>query len=300
MLFNHLNLINVILNMFFYINNFDFDIDYIILFNLITLNIINNIKNYFIKLKLSFGEFFSTIKTNEGLRVCFISLFVATILTIYEIILFYAFVIPEINKEVNEGIKIIAYQIKYKSQLNIDVNNVNFIDFNNFNDNPFINLFNYLNLTIPYYDVKNNNIIFLNQYNVNYYEIYLNIINNFIISKTNILIQYILSNDIFKIFILSILKTLYIRESEYVNKINTYNIITVSFLLSFLIFSLLLIYNTLNRRKEKLGNYVWIASIFTITMILSFQYSFFIFANKYKYMGSTNTDEIIYYVLNQL
>jgi hypothetical protein len=57
---------------------------------------------------------------------------------------------------------------------------------------------------------------------------------------------------------------------------------------------------TLNYIKEILGNYVWVSSWFTIIMILSFQYSFFIYANKYKYMGITDTDEIVYFLFNQL
>lgn len=235
---------------------------------------------------------------NDGLRVCFISLFVATVLTVYEILLFYGFVIPEINKEVNEGIRIMAYQVKDK----LDFNYINIDDVINNND-MFTGLLYYLNITIPYLDKNTNTMIYLNQYNNNYYDIYssyITTLNSYIILNINSIFQYIFQNNITKIFILSILKTLYIRELEYINKINTYTILTVTLLLVFLVSGLLLIYNTLNERKEILGNYVWISSAFTICMILLFQYSFFIYANKYKYMGSTNTDEIIYYVLNQL
>jgi len=280
--------------------------DCYILFITFTLNIINycsvikyNIIHFYYYLLYLYNQFIITIRKNEGLRVCFISIFVATILTIYEILLFYGFVIPEINKEVNEGIRLMAHQVKQELNLNI-INSDTILDNNN---DLFSGLLNYLNITIPYYDKDTNSMIYLNQYNINYNEMYSSYIttfNTFIISNINNILQYLLKNNITKIFILSILKTLYLRELEYVNRINTYTIITVTLLFGFLIFSLLLIYNTLNERKEILGNYVWISSGFTICMILLFQYSFFIYANKYKYMGSTNTDEIIYYILYQL
>jgi hypothetical protein len=291
----------------------NFDIDYQIdrydlylLFKTLTLNIINyytfikyNIVHLLYFIHSLYNQFVITIQKNEGLRVCFISIFVATILTIYETLLFYGFVIPEINKEVNEGIRLMAYQVK--QQLNLNFINVDTILDNN--NDMFSGLLNYLNITIPYYDKDTNSMIYLNQYNINYnemYSSYITTLNTFIITNINNILQYLLKSDITKIFILSILKTLYLRELEYVNRINNYTIITVTLLLGFLVFSLLLIYNTLNERKELLGNYVWVSSIFTICMILLFQYSFFIYANKYKYMGSTNTDEIIYYVLYQL
>ena len=279
----------------------DFNIDYNLLFHILTLNFINYIWSnitYFLT------QFKNTLKSNQGLRVCFISLFIATILTVYEILLFYAFVIPEIKREVNEGILLVALQVKEQLYFNIDINlNNNIIDSNinnSNNTNIFFNLIDYLNITIPYLDINTNNIINLNKYNEDYYDTYIAFINTFVSSKFNELLKYIINNETVKIFVLSILKTLYVRESIYVDKINTYTILTSIFLLGFLIFTLLMIKYTLNYRKEFLGNYVWIESWFTIIMILLFQYSFFIYANKYKYMGRTDTDEIVYFLFNQL
>lgn len=279
----------------------DFNIDYNLLFHILTLNFINYIWSnitYFLT------QFKNTLKSNQGLRVCFISLFIATILTVYEILLFYAFVIPEIKREVNEGILLVALQVKEQLYFNIDINlNNNIIDSNinnSNNTNIFFNLIDYLNITIPYLDINTNNIINLNKYNEDYYDTYIAFINTFVSSKFNELLKYIINNETVKIFVLSILKTLYVRESIYVDKINTYTILTSIFLLGFLIFTLLIIKYTLNYRKEFLGNYVWIESWFTIIMILLFQYSFFIYANKYKYMGRTDTDEIVYFLFNQL
>ena len=279
----------------------DFNIDYNLLFHILTLNFINYIWSnitYFLT------QFKNTLKSNQGLRVCFISLFIATILTVYEILLFYAFVIPEIKREVNEGILLVALQVKEQLYFNIDINlNNNIIDSNinnSNNTNIFFNLIDYLNITIPYLDINTNNIINLNKYNEDYYDTYIAFINTFVSSKFNELLKYIINNKTVKIFVLSILKTLYVRESIYVDKINTYTILTSIFLLGFLIFTLLMIKYTLNYRKEFLGNYVWIESWFTIIMILLFQYSFFIYANKYKYMGRTDTDEIVYFLFNQL
>ena len=262
------------------------DIDFLFFIKLISLNFIFNLKlqyrNIYNKINLFINEFIFTLKSSDGLRVCFISIYVATLLTIYEIILFYSFVIPEINN----GIITMAYETK--KQINLDIN----IKLQP--DTLLIDLFKYLNITIIY-DITNEKI-----YQNTNELLYSNIITFFIQDKFNLLLKYIIQNETTKILILSILKTLYQREKILVDEINNYTVITVIFLLGFLMFCLLFIKKILNERKEILGNYVWISSWFTIVMILMFQYSFFIYANKYKYMGSTNTDELVYFILNQL
>ena len=266
------------------------DIDFLFFIKLISLNFIFNLKlqyrNIYNKINLFINSFIFTLKSSDGLRVCFISIYVATLLTIYEIILFYSFVIPEINNEINNGIITMAYETK--KQINLDIN----IKLQP--DTLLIDLFKYLNITIIY-DITNEKI-----YQNTNELLYSNIITFFIQDKFNLLLKYIIQNETTKILILSILKTLYQREKILVDEINNYTVITVIFLLGFLMFCLLFIKKILNERKEILGNYVWISSWFTIVMILMFQYSFFIYANKYKYMGSTNTDELVYFILNQL
>ena len=266
------------------------DIDFLFFIKLISLNFIFNLKlqyrNIYNKINLFINEFIFTLKSSDGLRVCFISIYVATLLTIYEIILFYSFVIPEINNEINNGIITMAYETK--KQINLDIN----IKLQP--DTLLIDLFKYLNITII--DDITNEKIYQNTNEL----LYSNIITFFIQDKFNLLLKYIIQNETTKILILSILKTLYQREKILVDEINNYIVITVIFLLGFLMFCLLFIKKILNERKEILGNYVWISSWFTIVMILMFQYSFFIYANKYKYMGSTNTDELVYFILNQL
>ena len=266
------------------------DIDFLFFIKLISLNFIFNLKlqyrNIYNKINLFINEFIFTLKSSDGLRVCFISIYVATLLTIYEIILFYSFVIPEINNEINNGIITMAYETK--KQINLDIN----IKLQP--DTLLIDLFKYLNITII--DDITNEKIYQNTNEL----LYSNIITFFIQDKFNLLLKYIIQNETTKILILSILKTLYQREKILVDEINNYTVITVIFLLGFLMFCLLFIKKILNERKEILGNYVWISSWFTIVMILMFQYSFFIYANKYKYMGSTNTDELVYFILNQL
>jgi hypothetical protein len=266
------------------------DIDFLFFIKLISLNFIFNLKlqyrNIYNKINLFINSFIFTLKSSDGLRVCFISIYVATLLTIYEIILFYSFVIPEINNEINNGIITMAYETK--KQINLDIN----IKLQP--DTLLIDLFKYLNITII--DDITNEKIYQNTNEL----LYSNIITFFIQDKFNLLLKYIIQNETTKILILSILKTLYQREKILVDEINNYTVITVIFLLGFLMFCLLFIKKILNERKEILGNYVWISSWFTIVMILMFQYSFFIYANKYKYMGSTNTDELVYFILNQL
>lgn len=266
------------------------DIDFLFFIKLISLNFIFNLKlqyrNIYNKINLFINEFIFTLKSSDGLRVCFISIYVATLLTIYEIILFYSFVIPEINKEINNGIITMAYETKKQTNLDINIKLKP--------DTLLIDLFKYLNITII--DDITNEKIYQNTKEL----LYSNIITFFIQDKLNLLLKYIIENETTKIIVLSILKTLYQREKILVDEINNYTIITVTFLLGFLMFCLLFIKKILNERKEILGNYVWISSWFTIVMILMFQYSFFIYSNKYKYMVSTNTDELVYFILNQL
>lgn len=230
-------------------------------------------------------EFLITIRSNNGLRVCFISIFVATILTIYEIILFYAFVVPSINNEINKSIEMISNQLKQQIDIKFKIE-----------PETLINILYNMNLTIPLKTFPYDYSMFFDYLHNNYYNSIIDISNN----KINNLLEYLFNNNITKQFILGILRTLSVRETILVNEINNYTIITVSLLLAFLFFCLLIINNTLSERKEELGNFVWFSCILTITMILIFQYSFYIYANKYKYMGSTDTDELVYYIINQL
>jgi hypothetical protein len=235
-----------------------------------------NLKKIFDKFINFINIFLLTLNSNEGLRVCFISIYVATILTTYEIFMFYVFVVPEIYKQINTGIFIISSELKNKNiKINIEESFIFYIFeiFNATNSQSINVVKSEKNYTIPNLLTIENNLNFIN---------------------------YLIQNENAKLFILSILKTLNEREKILVNKNNNYTIITCCLLISLLIFSLSFILLKLKNRNESIGIKVWISSWFTIIMILIFQYSFFIYANNYKYMGITDINELIYYILNYL
>ena len=272
--------------------NLDLDLDFefkyiycITLIQMISLNFILFLKDIYVYLyniiKNFITVFISTINKSEGLRVCFISIYVATILTLYEIILFYFFVVPEIYREINSAIILMSNNIKL-TDLKIS-----------FQPTYIFDIIDIFNISIPFIDTH------INPYQNVYPLSYLNFFETFE-NKANDIFIYLLQNKDIQKFILSIFYTLNEREIVIINKINDYTIVTSFLLLGFLIFSLLLIKKKLNDRNEELGVKVWISCWFTVVMILLFQYSFFVYANKYKYIGSTNINELIYFILNYL
>lgn len=282
--------------------DFDIPLDCLLLMYLVSLNILNSFKNYvkyiwnslFVLIKtlqkniyIFNKEFIETVNSSNGLRVCFISLFVATILTLYEVILFYVFVIPSIDKEINNSIILISQQVKQQFKFTFSIDTQIIIEI----------LYN-MNMTLPI-DNLNNNLdikLFTDILLDNYYSMIVDVSN----TKLQNLIKYIFNNNNTKLFILGILKTLSIRESILVNEVNIYTIVTVCILLFFLVICLFSIKQTLSNRNEVLGGIVWVSSILTIILILMFQYSFYVYANKYKYIGTTDTDELVNFIINQL
>jgi hypothetical protein len=272
--------------------NLDLDLDFefkyiycITLIQIISLNFILFLKDIYVYLyniiKNFITVFISTINKSEALRVCFISIYVATILTLYEIILFYFFVVPEIYREINSAIILMSNNIKL-TDLKIS-----------FQPTYIFDIIDIFNISIPFIDTN------INPYQNVYPLSYLNFFETFE-NKANDIFIYLLQNKDIQKFILSIFYTLNEREIVIINKINDYTIVTSFLLLGFLIFSLLLIKKKLNDRNEELGVKVWISCWFTVVMIILFQYSFFVYANKYKYIGSTNINELIYFILNYL
>ena len=51
-----------------------------------------------------FTNFYETLTSNNGLRATFIVIFVATMLTVYELSMFYFVVVPKVNSQINQGI----------------------------------------------------------------------------------------------------------------------------------------------------------------------------------------------------
>jgi hypothetical protein len=176
-----------------------------------------------------FKNFYNTLISNNGLRATFIVVFVATMLTVYELSMFYFVVVPKVNSQIKEGILNISKNLKKTDLLNID----------------------------------------------NLYE-----------SKINT----------FK----SVFKTFQERENVLIDKINMYTVYTAFFMLIFLSILLLIIKNKLNERGENIGKCVWILSFITLFLIGIFQYAFYIFGNKYNYLGSEGQEELLYNLLSKL
>ena len=79
-----------------------------------------------------------------------------------------------------------------------------------------------------------------------------------------------------------------------------YTVYTAFFMLIILSILLLIIKNKLNERGEDIGKCVWILSFITLFLIGIFQYAFYVFGNKYNYLGSEGQEELLYYLLSKL
>lgn len=223
-----------------------------------------------------FTNFYETLTSNNGLRATFIVIFVATMLTVYELSMFYFVVVPKVNSQINQGIIDISDNLK-KTNL-LDTNNdkeyIKELDeiFNKLRSYEETKKFTYIFDFIDKYKNKMNNL--------------LNVNNSLYKSKLNT----------FK----SVFETFQERENVLIDKINMYTIYTAFFMLIVLSILLLIIKNKLNERGEDIGNCVWVLSFITLFLIMIFQYAFYIFGNKYNYLGSEGQEELIYYLLNKL
>jgi hypothetical protein len=222
-----------------------------------------------------FTNFYETLTSNNGLRATFIVIFVATMLTIYELSMFYFVVVPKVNSQIHQGIIDISDNLK-KTDL-LDTNN----------DKEYIKeLDEIFNKLRSYEETKKFTYIF------DFFDKYKNKINNLL----NVNSLYKSKLNTFK----SVFETFQERENVLIDKINMYTIYTAFFMLIVLSILLIIIKNKLNERGEDIGKCVWVLSFITLFLIMIFQYAFYIFGNKYNYLGSEGQEELIYYLLNKL
>jgi hypothetical protein len=222
-----------------------------------------------------FKNFYNTLISNNGLRATFIVVFVATMLTVYELSMFYFVVVPKVNSQIKEGILNISENLK-KTDL-----------FKNENDKLYIQDLNNIFKKIRSYDENNKY-----SYIFDFIDKYKNKVN----SLLNIDNLYESKINTFK----SVFETFQERENVLIDKINMYTVYTAFFMLIFLSILLLIIKNKLNERGENIGKCVWILSFITLFLIGIFQYAFYIFGNKYNYLGSEGQEELLYYLLSKL
>jgi|688.fasta_scaffold485044_2 hypothetical protein len=223
-----------------------------------------------------FKNFYNTLISNNGLRATFIVVFVATMLTVYELSMFYFVVVPNVNSQIKKGILDISENLK-KTDL-----------FNSEKDDEFISDLNKIYGNIRSYDKLNNF-----SYIFDFIDKHKNKVNNLLNTDNKL---YESKINTFK----SVFETFQERENVLIDKINMYTVYTAFFMLIFLSILLLIIKNKLNERGENIGKCVWILSFITLFLIGIFQYAFYIFGNKYNYLGSEGQEELLYYLLSKL
>lgn len=217
---------------------------------------------------VSYENLNKALVSDEGLRVTFIVIFVALLLTIYELSMFFFVVSPEINTSINYSLENIGNKLRNNNSITKDKLKIE----------ETINL---LKIQLAQQNVSTELILF---------------IENILKEKLNDSVSTV--NDI-KNVILSIFKTANYRENILVQKINNYTKITGILLLLFLIAILYGIKIILNNRGKQIGKCTWVLIAVTIFLIGIFQYVFYMYSKKYKYIGTMGEEELNYYLLNQ-
>ena len=187
------------------------------------------------------GSFKNTLLSNDGLRTTFVIIFVAFILTIYELTMFFFIITPEVKTQIDNSLSNVIKDYKKNIKTNLIDDKLNKI----------MDIQKHDKLT----DFFNNSIA-----------------NNLKTEITNTVTNTI---DDSKKYIINITEVLSERDQLLTNKINGYTKVTGFLILFSLILIMGLIYNTLRLRGEGLGNNVIFVSVFTLVLIMSFQYLFY-------------------------
>ncbi len=194
--------------------------------------------------------------SGPGLQSLFAVLFVATVLTIYEVTMFYKVVVPEVNTKINEGIQGLSQSLKESSIVNVE----NQLRMDNYN---IINT------------LKENRILKDVPYDA------------FIQNK-----QLLDTKDA----LYNILEIGEEREGVLTAKINNYTKVTGVGMVVTLCIGLYMIHAILRGRGEYITGCSWTIIATTIVLILAFQYLFYLLGTKYKYLGSMGDEELLYYI----
>lgn len=266
------------------------------------------------------------------LNGAFSLIFVALFLTIFEIILYYFIIVPQLKNIVNNNLDNICKILK-NNKISLSVNKIvddiltkiyekkNFdIDINidiNTIKNEIKNEIEKEIKQIILNEIKQlNNIEKFEQNNERkYYSefnkpasdvLFENIIK--ILKKYNIevddnLINYIkiIIETNFDKKILNVINTLK-RDEEHILKVNNSNTYVISCLIIFILLLLIVIvYNMISNARENKGVDLctYIYSIITIFFIILFQINFYFFGQKYKYLGSFGNEELMVHFLNK-
>ena len=209
--------------------------------------------------------------SDDGLRGVFSLIFTATILTVYELALFYYVVTPGISQQIDNGIKEMAkllytnFEMSDESGLLIKRVNTPLESVPDDYKKYFTDA-QWSDLASEYEKA-----VFNNE------------------TKEQVIERLI-----------HVLETLSEREQHYISKINNNTKFVGALLLIALCAILFTIYMVLKGRGESIGKCTWVNSILTVGLILAFNYSFYLYGNKYRYIGSKGNEEQMVYILNHL
>jgi len=203
-------------------------------------------------------------KDSNGVRGIFSIILVATILTVFELGMFYKIISPEVSMQIDNGINDIGNALHSQAgDINMKLSN----EVINGSNSVLSNLEKQTGIKAS--------------------------------DKIIASIQNDIRNAI-KSGISNVLDTFNEREILLTKKINTYTKITGVIIIVFLSLLMYSLYYILKQRGETLGSCTWLISFITIFFILGFQYAFFRFGKSFKYIGSYGQEELLVYLLQKI
>jgi predicted PurR-regulated permease PerM len=207
--------------------------------------------------------------SDDGLRGVFSLIFTATILTVYELALFYYVVTPGISQQIDNGIKEMA-KLLYT---NFEMSDESGVLVKPIKKESVPDDYKKYFTDAQWSDLASEyeKAVFNNE------------------TKEQVIERLI-----------HVLETLSEREQHYISKINNNTKFVGALLLIALCAILFTIYMVLKGRGESIGKCTWVNSILTVGLILAFNYSFYLYGNKYRYIGSKGNEEQMVYILNHL
>jgi predicted PurR-regulated permease PerM len=216
-----------------------------------------------------FNSLAKAFASDDGLRGVFSLIFTATILTVYELALFYYVVTPGISDQINNGIKKMA-KILYT---NFEMSDESGVLVKPIKKESVPDDYKKYFTDAQWSDLASEyeKAVFNNE------------------TKEQVIERLI-----------HVLETLSEREQHYISKINNNTKFVGALLLIALCAILFTIYMVLKGRGESIGKCTWVNSILTVGLILAFNYSFYLYGNKYRYIGSKGNEEQMVYILNHL
>lgn len=229
---------------------------------------------------------YQSLKSNDGLRGLFCVFFVATLLTFYELYMFFVVVVPQVKDQVDNGIEQVSNSLNdiiYTSLSDSLDTTKTRQQLNELVKIPEIPPVNGLQVSgLPTSGIPKSGIPKSISDGISSGEI-LDYLTNPAKDMTD-----------------SSLQTIKERELRLTNKINNYTKLTGLGMIVSLVLFLYGIKYVLNNRGQSIGSCTWKVAFVTIILIFSFQYSFYLYGQNYKYLGTLGDDELVYYLMKQL